>query len=377
MKEQSQKVIAITLTVLFLLLGGFGLWWLHDLMHNQKVTGSSKLGNIGEMQAGVKKDLKEIIDENQKLVVCLDVDQDYGHVLGSGFLYNDQGDIITNAHVVGNATNCQVKMADGTVYRGTVIGRGTDVDIALVRVSELAGKKPMQLAHNHQAEVGDEVLALGSPLGLQNTATTGIISGLNRDLDIENFHYHGLYQISAPISHGSSGGPLLDKNTGEVLGVNTAGAQGEGIGFSIPINQVLSLVEKWSQNPATPASLPATTGHVEDQQSLENMGANLVYYFYDCLNSGNYVDAFALMGSAWQAQQPYENFRKGYLNTLQVEIVDLTTAQRNEDSTQVTVIIRARERSQTGEVTNSYQATYQVGFENDKLKLLSGKAHKI
>lgn len=381
MSTNSQKALAILLTILIILLGAAGLGWLHNFMRFQTATIASELGIIEETKrespAEIKEDLKSILSKNQQLVVCLEVELGYSHSLGSGFLCNHQGDIITNAHVVGNAGGCRVKMANGMVYQGTVIGRGTDIDIALVRVPELAGKEPMKLAQNRQGEIGDEVLALGSPLGLQNTATTGIISGLNRDFHIDDFYYQGLYQISAPISQGSSGGPLLDKNTGEVLGVNTAAAKGEGIGFSIPISQALPLVEKWSQNPAPPSSSPANTVFGGDQEAFEYLAINLVYYYYYCINNGYYVDAYALLGSNWQVQEPYENFRDGYLNTLQVEIDSLTSRQDDADYVNVSIIIDALERSGSSEVISTYQASYQVGFENDKLKLLSGQANKI
>ncbi|OIQ61459.1 putative serine protease HhoB precursor [Moorella thermoacetica] len=374
-------VLAVMLSGLLIMAGGFGLARIYDNMHNQVVTEASKLGPIEEnpSESAKSKDLKSIIAENQKLVVCLEVELDYGKVQGSGFLYNQQGDVITNAHVVGNARTCRVKLSDGTVYQGTVIGRGEQIDVALVRVPELAGKEPMKIARDRTAEVGDEVIALGSPLGLQNTATTGIISGVNRDLDIGDYHYKGLYQISAPISHGSSGGPLLDRHTGEVLGVNSAGAEGENIGFSIPITQVLPLVENWSKNPSTAPVQPTTgtAGKISGKE-LAIAASYLVEYFYTCVNSGDYVGAFALLGSDWQAKQPYENFRAGYLNTLSVRIEDLRVVAVNQDSAEISIIIEALERTNQGEErTSYYRATYQVGLENGKLKLLKGTASKI
>ncbi|WP_338833969.1 hypothetical protein MHLNE_03440 [Moorella humiferrea] len=373
-------VLAFILSGLLIMAGGFGLVQIYDKMHNQVVMETSKLGPIEENTEPAKaKDLKSIIAENQKLVMYLEVDSDYGKVQGSGFLYNQQGDIITNAHVVGDARTCRVKLSDGTVYQGTVIGRGGEIDVALVRVPELAGREPMKIARDRTAEVGDEVIALGSPLGLQNTATTGIISGVNRNLDIGNYHYTGLYQISAPISHGSSGGPLLDRLTGEVLGVNTAGAEGENIGFSIPITQVLPLVENWSKNPNVSPALPTTSTTNEiPPKELAMAASYLVEEFYTCVNNGDYVGAFALLGSDWKAKQPYEKFRAGYLNTLSVRIEDLQVLAVNQDSANIGVIIAALERTKEGEERISYyRATYQVGLENGKLKLLNGTASKI
>lgn len=180
--------------------------------------------------------LKDVIFNTQKKVVMIELEDGS---LGSGFLYNDQGDVITNAHVVAGALNVKVKTADARTLTGKVIGIGTDTDIAVVRVPELVGTEPLKLAQKGSADVGDNVLALGSPLGLQNTITTGIISGVGRDFTIDPYVYTNLYQISAPIAPGNSGGPLIHADTGEVLGINSAMAsESNTIGFSIPVAEI-------------------------------------------------------------------------------------------------------------------------------------------
>lgn len=113
----------------------------------------------------------------------------------------------------------------------------------------LAGVEPLVMVRKEKAEIGDEVIAIGSPLGFQNTVTTGMVSGLGRSFEIKPYTYNDLYQISAPIAPGNSGGPLVDKKTGEVLGINSAGIEESSIGFSIPIVNVLDLAEAWSKNP--------------------------------------------------------------------------------------------------------------------------------
>lgn len=112
-------------------------------------------------------------------------------------------------------------------YKGTVIGIGDETDVAVVRVPDLKKVKPLIIAKS-KAETGDEILALGSPLGLENTVTTGIISGLGRSFEIAPYIYSNLYQISAPITHGNSGGPLISAETGEVIGINSAVVEQEG-----------------------------------------------------------------------------------------------------------------------------------------------------
>ncbi|GGA72676.1 S1C family serine protease [Ornithinibacillus halotolerans] len=191
--------------------------------------------------------LKDIIQQAQKKVVKIET---MDGSIGSGFLYNDMGDVITNAHVVSGVKEVTIITSDELFFTGTVIGISTDIDIALIRVDGMRGMEPLQI-RTEKAELGDEVLALGSPLGLENTVTTGIISGLNRDLEIEQYFYEGLYQISAPIAPGNSGGPLLHSETGEVIGINSAASDIGTIGFSIPIMNVLSLIKSWSETPMT------------------------------------------------------------------------------------------------------------------------------
>jgi serine protease Do len=194
-------------------------------------------------------ELKALIRNSQPKVVTIEVDKKDGTAIGSGFLYNLKGDIVTNAHVVADAEKIVVKLNDESEYEGTVIGMGKIVDIAIIRVVELEGREPLKISRQFKREIGTEVIALGSPLGLENTVTTGIISGLGRDFSINEYKYLAVYQISAPISPGSSGGPLLDRQTGDVIGINSARVNQETIGFSIPIIHVLPILENWSKYP--------------------------------------------------------------------------------------------------------------------------------
>ncbi|MBB3869820.1 S1C family serine protease [Parageobacillus toebii] len=237
--------------------------------------------NKYEKKEETSPELKEIIHKSQKLVVQIETEDG---TLGSGFLYNNKGDIVTNAHVVANAKEVKVKTADSKEFTGTVIGVSNNIDVALVRVPELSSLQPLKVAKNRKAEVGDEVLALGSPLGLQNTVTTGIISGVGRTFDLQPFRYENVYQISAPIAPGNSGGPLVDSKTGEVLGINSAGYDQGSIGFSIPIPNVISLIEEWSEHPMTklPEIVFVDNAYAhEEGDSFEEMAERLVSYFYE------------------------------------------------------------------------------------------------
>lgn len=319
------------------------------------------------------KDLKEVIHDTQKLVMKLELEDGS---LGSGFLYNQKGDIITNAHVVANAKEVKVKTTDSKEYTGQVIGMSTEVDVAVVRVKGLEEVEPLSIARIRKAEIGDEVLALGSPLGFQNTVTTGIISGLDRDLNIDNFKYEDVYQISAPIAPGNSGGPLIDRKTGEVIGINSAVSNQGMIGFSIPIRDVLPLIEAWSETPMK--SLPYLNSQVEQSvtggnETVEDYAQYIITYFYESIQLGDYVTAYSLFGSEWQSNTSYNDFRKGYLNTETVYLEDVKITK--EDTNQITAVAKivAEEREKKSKVKVNYEVTYTLGYENDQLKILSGK----
>lgn len=332
--------------------------------------------NKYEKKEETSPELKEIIHKSQKLVVQIETEDG---TLGSGFLYNNKGDIVTNAHVVANAKEVKVKTADSKEFTGTVIGVSNNIDVALVRVPELSSLQPLKVAKNRKAEVGDEVLALGSPLGLQNTVTTGIISGVGRTFDLQPFRYENVYQISAPIAPGNSGGPLVDSKTGEVLGINSAGYDQGSIGFSIPIPNVISLIEEWSEHPMTKLPEIVFVDNVyahEEGDSFEEMAERLVSYFYENINYGDYVTAYSLLGSSWKSKISYEKFRNGYLDTLSVTVDDMNARQQG-DTVSVTAVITAEERKNDGISYAKYKLNYEIGYENDELKILTGKGEEI
>ncbi|MFD0590039.1 S1C family serine protease [Paenibacillus sp. GCM10027627] len=326
----------------------------------------------------VKKSLKDIIFETQKLVVMIETET--GNQ-GSGFLYNKEGDLLTNAHVVSGVREVRVKTSDARELVGEVIGISTDTDIAVVRVKDLAGTQPLSLVRYEMGEVGDDVIAVGSPLGFQNTVTTGIISGVGRSLKIEPYTYRDLYQISAPIAPGNSGGPLVDTRTGAVLGINSAGLEEGAIGFSIPISNVLAMAEGWSKEPMTmlpELSLSEETEnrHEDEDASLDQLARYLVTHFYDSLNNSDYVYAYSLLGGNWKEGTSYEKFREGYMTTRNVVIDDMHVSVTGEEAS-VTAVLSVDERREGENVLSKYQVTYKVGYENDQLKLLVGKGKAI
>jgi S1-C subfamily serine protease len=176
-----------------------------------------------------------------------------GAATGTGFVIDQAGHIVTNNHVVENATYIEATFVDGTTLEAELVGRDPDADLAVIRVDPSAiTLQPATFADSDQAFVGQDVLAIGSPFGQDFTLTTGIVSGLNRSLRSENdFSIPELIQTDAAINPGNSGGPLLDRN-GDVIGVNTAILSGSGsssgIGFAIPSNTVRRIVPYLIEN---------------------------------------------------------------------------------------------------------------------------------
>jgi putative serine protease PepD len=166
---------------------------------------------------------------------------------GSGFVYDTSGHVVTNQHVVDGATSIQVQFANGKTSSATVVGTDPSTDLAVLKVdSPPSGLQPLTLADSAAVEVGDEVVAIGSPFGLENSVTSGIVSALDRSMEAPNgFTINGSIQTDAAINHGNSGGPLLDMS-GRVIGVTAQiesdSGGNDGVGFAIPSNTVRSIV---------------------------------------------------------------------------------------------------------------------------------------
>jgi S1-C subfamily serine protease len=180
--------------------------------------------------------------------------QQQGTATGSGFVINGDGTILTNYHVVENAVKVTVSFEHGKTVEAKVIGKDPSNDLAVLRIpTEGLTLHPLTLGDSSKAQVGDPVLAIGNPFGLDRTLTTGVVSALQRQITSPNgFQIDNVLQTDAPINPGNSGGPLLNA-AGEVIGINsqieTGGSSGGsvGIGFAVPINTAkgeLSQLEK-------------------------------------------------------------------------------------------------------------------------------------
>jgi len=172
-----------------------------------------------------------------------------GRGTGSGFLLDDEGYILTNDHVVEDAQTVRVRFGDGDPITAKVTGTDPSTDLAVLKIDP-AGQKltPLSLGSSKSLKVGEPVVAIGSPFGLDGTLTTGVISALGRSIKAPNkFDIDNVVQTDAAINPGNSGGPLLDAN-GQVIGINaqiaTSTRSNSGVGFAIPIDAAKAVLDQ-------------------------------------------------------------------------------------------------------------------------------------
>ena len=167
---------------------------------------------------------------------------------GSGFIINPDGRILTNFHVISGGSQLTVTLADKKQYKARLLGRDPRNDLALIKIEPKESLPVLKLGDSDPLQVGQKVLAIGNPFGLEGTLTTGIVSSLGRSIQDENGRaLEGMIQTDAAINFGNSGGPLLDSR-GNVIGINTAiyGSQGSiGIGFAMPINRAKAMLDEF------------------------------------------------------------------------------------------------------------------------------------
>lgn len=371
----------VILTLLLLAIVVSAGYWMNQEIFQTPIEASSSIAEEVKSDSGPREvDLKTLIHEAEKNVVQIESKAEWGNNIGSGFLYNEKGDIITNAHVVKDADSIYVKTANARTYPAAIIGIGKNTDVAVIRVPQLANRTPMKIGEDI-ADVTDEIIAVGSPLGLQNTVTTGIISGTERDFEIDNFQYENVYQITAPITHGNSGGPLIHKPSGKVIAINSAGTEQGGIGFSIPLNNVMDQIKQWSakaENQSLNYDGVTSIKQQIDPEQLKEDARYLYGYFNESLLMRDYINAYALLGSEWQSRESYKEFRNKYVHTIDITFsnVELSIDEQDHIHISLTTDNVVRNTDQT-KVTERYHCTYTIGYENDQLKILSGNRELI
>jgi serine protease Do len=165
--------------------------------------------------------------------------------LGSGVLINGEGFILTNEHVISKAAKIHVILSDKQEFDASVIGADIKSDLAIIKINSRKPLPYVEMGRSDDLMIGEQVLTIGNPFGLQHTVTTGIISALNRNIRAgKNMVYSDFIQVDASINPGNSGGPLLNIN-GSLIGINTAIYQkAEGIGFAIPIDHARRIVDE-------------------------------------------------------------------------------------------------------------------------------------
>lgn len=203
---------------------------------------------------------------------------------GSGFIYSEDGYIVTNAHVVQDADRVEVGFLDGSTRRARIIGTDPYTDLAVLKVSK-SGLEPLELADSSEVQVGQKAVAIGNPFGLRSSMTSGIISQKGRSLRTQGgFSTPNVLQTDAAINPGNSGGPLMNLR-GEVVGVNTAieSSTGtfSGVGFAIPSNTVRNVVpslieDQDHQHPWIGVSGVDVSPEIADRMDLENTTGFLV-----------------------------------------------------------------------------------------------------
>ena len=187
--------------------------------------------------------VNEIYQRSKQAVVEISVAKGTSQAGGSGFVIDKQGHIVTNQHVVSGGGEIQVQFADGRKASAKLVGEDASSDIAVIRVSVSSSElQPLSLGNSSKVQVGDGVVAIGSPFGLAGTVTTGVVSALDRSIKApNNYTITGAIQTDAPINPGNSGGPLLDAH-GNVIGVNSQidsnSGQNSGVGFAVSANTV-------------------------------------------------------------------------------------------------------------------------------------------
>lgn len=174
-----------------------------------------------------EENMSAVVKETINSVVNIKTD----HGSGSGFFISPNGFIATNSHVVANSTFVNVTTSDKKVSEAKVIGVDRHLDVALIKIS--GDYKPLQFANSDEVEIGERVIAIGSPMGYSFSVTEGIVSGVNRTSSANDVA--GYIQTDAALNPGNSGGPLINAE-GKVIGINTFKVEGQNIGFALSSN---------------------------------------------------------------------------------------------------------------------------------------------
>jgi S1-C subfamily serine protease len=210
-----------------------------------------------------------------------DINPNIENSVGTGFVISEDGHIATNQHVINEADEIMVNLNDGRKLKAVVVGQDYEMDLAILKIEAQSELIPLTLGDSEQLRVGEWVIAIGNPYGLDHTVTVGVVSAKGRPMQIEDRVYKDLIQTDAAINPGNSGGPLLN-SSGEVIGINTAvNAQAQGIGFAISINTAKDILDELIKNgkvirPYIGIYLQAVDEDIANYLKVENKGIVVV-----------------------------------------------------------------------------------------------------
>jgi S1-C subfamily serine protease len=246
-------IIGGLITALFLFVGVYGLEDRSDSVTIKEVAPATKSPGVtaGTPALSDGTSVREVYTRDGRGVVSVDVaaTSEAGPAGGSGFVVDEAGHIVTNQHVVEGAEEISVRFADGVRREAEVVGQDPSTDVALIKVdAPRKALEPLTLGDSNSVGVGEPVIAIGNPLNVGISVTTGVVSGLGRPIQApNNYTINDAVQTDAAINPGNSGGPLLDSR-GTVIGVNAqiASESGgfEGVGFAVPINTVKGVIKQ-------------------------------------------------------------------------------------------------------------------------------------
>ncbi|WP_036217550.1 trypsin-like peptidase domain-containing protein [Lysinibacillus sphaericus] len=348
----------IVLSVCFIAIGGLGYaYW--DFFSNKNSATYSEINGNQNLETQIQQVSSEELTKKQeahaqqvdRVTLIKEIQQKVFTILtnsaqGSGFLYKKGGYVITNAHVVQGAVEVMVRNSVGQESPGTVVGISDRYDIALIHVPNYQDKPPLGI-ETTESPIGLEVIAFGSPQGFENSASIGYITGNKRDMKLENFIYKQIYQVDAQIDKGSSGGPLVDVNTGNVIGINSLLYTTETsthFAFSIPLYSMVDQFDGWIAQPLSANEVLSVANLYENNQQpvsksdITNETDNLLagqfvqafrLYYEMALNEGDFywiADMLAPSSSAYKELEKYINeiaYQGNYFYFTNNEVLDV------------------------------------------------------
>ena len=257
---QSQSLRRRIPSLLILLLVLFGLWWAFGRQVRQPLAPDAEPRPVtarGDLAADEKNTIELFRAASPSVVYITNIElrrnffslnvYEIPKGTGSGFVWDREGRIVTNYHVIEDASSVEVTLADHSSWKAALVGVAPDKDLAVLQISAPAERlHPLAIGDSHSLLVGQKVFAIGNPFGLDQTITAGIVSALGREIKaVTGRTIQGVIQTDAAINPGNSGGPLLD-SAGRLIGVNTAifspSGASSGIGFAVPVDEVNRVV---------------------------------------------------------------------------------------------------------------------------------------